>query len=115
MNNFKYSIHLNEINKISTKVQLLKLMAKFSNWDRLLIKTSAFGIFIKFPARSKEDQIKGVLLYSLFSKARERYLSLGYPLGNLPNYAQHPTISINLDETLKTIEDTHHVYNTTNS
>lgn len=115
MDKFKYSIHLNEIVKISTKLQLMKLISKFSNLDRVLIKTSAFGVFIKFPGRSKEDQIKGVLLYSLFSKAREHYLSLGYPLWDLPNYAQHPTISINLDETLKTIEDTYHVYNTTNS
>lgn len=115
MDLFKYSIHLNEIAKISTKTQLKRLISKFSSLDRVLIKNSAFGIFIKFTNRSKEDQIKGVFLYSLFSKARERYLSLGYPLRDLPNYAQHPTISINLDETLKTIEDTHHVYNTTSS
>lgn len=115
MDLFKYSIHLNEINNASTKTQFKRLISKFSSLDRILIKSLAFGIFIKFSARSKEDQIKGVFLYSLFSKARERYLSLGYPLGDLPNYAQHPTISINLDETLKIIEDTHYVYNTTSS
>lgn len=77
MDKFKYSIHLNEIAKISTKVQLIRLVSKFSSLDRALIKNSAIGVCIKFPARSKEDQIKGVFLYSLFSKARERYLSLG--------------------------------------
>lgn len=115
MDRFKYYIHLNKIDKTSTKTQLMKLISKFSSFDRVLIKHSGFGVFIKFHARSKENQIKGVFLYNLFAKTRERYLSLGYPLKDLPIYAQHPTISINLDKTLKTIEETHHVYNTTSS
>ena len=110
MDLFKYHICLNEIEQTTKRTELRKLISKFLNYSgngygkSLYRNTQLVRPF--FASRSTEEQIESILVYSLFSKARQKYLSLGYSIDKLPNYAKGPTISINIDETIKLIKET---------
>ena len=108
MDRFKYSAHLQIIESTNTKAELLKFMSEYSTFkhlNRFVITRSRETFTPQFIHRSKAQQIAGVLAYDLFYKAKQKYLSLGYKIEDLPKYAQQPTMSINIDETIKNIED----------
>ena len=108
MGRFKYAIYVQVIESTNTKAELLKLMSKYSTFkclNRFVITRSRKTFTPQFIHRSKEQPIAGVLAYDLFYKAKQKYLSLGYKIEDLPKYAQQPTMSINIDETIKNIED----------
>lgn len=111
MDLFKYHICLNGIEQTTKITELHKLISTFFNYSRSkYTRTSLYRntqlVCPFFANRNAEEQIESILVYSLFSKARERYLSLGYSIDLLPNYAKRPTMSINIDETIKLIKET---------
>ena len=110
MDLFKYYIYLNEIEQTTKRSEVHKLISTFFNYSGNRYIKSLYCnsklVCPFFADRSAEEQIESILVYSLLSKARQRYLSLGYSIHLLPNYAKRPLMSINVDETIKLIKDT---------
>lgn len=109
MDKMLYTIHLNDISKVTSKSKLIGLMSKYSSgstYRRQHFVATNYRL-PEFRNRTKEQQINSIYNYMLFVVCRKRYLELDYPISYLPKYAQLPPLVIDLEESIKQIKETH--------